>query len=52
VGASGDCELVEHMRDQVIKKMDARVVKDQLGCVPHQGTVGNRTLQVEVLVKA
>jgi hypothetical protein len=51
VSADGDCELLEHIRNQVVKKMDARVVKDDLGCTPHQGTVGNRKLQVEVLVK-
>ena len=51
-GGAGDCELVEHIRDQVVKKMDARVVKDDLHCTPHQGTIGNRKLQVEVLAKS
>jgi hypothetical protein len=52
VGAAGDCELLENLRDQVLKKVDARVVKDNLGCSPHQGTVGNPQLEVEVLTKA
>jgi hypothetical protein len=49
-GAAGDCELLENFRDQVLKKIDARIVRDNLGCVPHQGTVGNPSLEVEVLV--
>ncbi len=48
---AGDCELVEHVRDQIVKKLDARIVKDEVSCIPYQGTVGNRKLQVEVLVK-
>jgi hypothetical protein len=49
VGAAGDCELLENFRDQVLKKIDAKVVKDSLSCTPHQGTVGNPSLTVEVL---
>jgi hypothetical protein len=48
---AGDCELVEHMRSQVVKKIDARIVKDDVHCTPGQGSIGNRQLQVEVLVK-
>jgi hypothetical protein len=47
----GDCELLEHVRDKIVKKMDARVVRDDLRCVPNQGTVGNPKLTVEVLAK-
>jgi hypothetical protein len=48
---AGDCELVEHIRDKVVTKLDARIVKDEVSCTPHQATVGNRKLQVEVLTK-
>jgi len=50
-GSAGDCELLENLRDQVLKKIDAHVTKDRLGCTPHQGTVGNPQLEVEVLAK-
>jgi hypothetical protein len=46
--ASGDCELLEQMRDQVIKKMGGTVVKDELRCTPYQGTAGNSRLTVEM----
>jgi hypothetical protein len=47
--ASGDCELLEQMRDQIIKKMGGTVVKDDLRCIPHQGSAGNSRLTVEML---
>jgi hypothetical protein len=50
--AAGDCELLENFRDQVITKIDARIASDNLGCIPHQGTAGNRQLKVEVLTRA
>jgi len=52
VGAAGDCELLENFRDQVLKKIGARIVDDGLSCTPHQGTVGNPSLTVEVLASA
>jgi hypothetical protein len=50
--ASGDCELLENFRDQVIKKIDARIVDERLRCTPHQGTAGSVPLKVEVLNRA
>jgi len=49
-GVAGDCELLEVVRNQVIKKIDARVIQDRLGCTPNQGRASNPTLEVEVLV--
>jgi len=51
-GSAGDCELLENLRDQVIKKIDAHVLNDNLRCTPHQGTVGNPQLEVDLLSKA
>jgi hypothetical protein len=51
IGGAGDCEMLENFRDQVIKKIDARIVSDHLGCFPHQGNVGNPQLTVEALTK-
>lgn len=49
---AGDCELVEHMRRQVVKKIDAKIVKDDVRCTPGQASIGNSQLKLEVLVKA
>jgi hypothetical protein len=47
--ASGDCELLEQLRDHVIKPMGGTIVKDELRCMPYQGTTSNSRLTVEVL---
>jgi hypothetical protein len=47
--ASGDCELLEQIRDHVIKPMGGTIVKDELRCIPYQGTAGNSRLTAEVL---
>ncbi|MGE0386404.1 MAG: hypothetical protein AB7Q97_16875 [Gammaproteobacteria bacterium] len=45
----GDCELVEHFRDQVLPALNYRAEKQSLGCVPHQLTTTPR-LQLNALV--
>jgi len=49
-GASGNCELLEQMKRDVLPKIGAKVVSDNVRCTPHQGTPGNPTMTVEVLV--
>lgn len=49
-GASGDCELLEHVRRYVLPKIGAKIVRDEIRCTPHQGIVGNPVLEVDVLV--
>jgi hypothetical protein len=49
--ASGDCELLEQVRDHVIKPMGGTIVKDELRCMPHQGTASNSRLIVDVLTE-
>lgn len=47
---SGDCELVEQFRDQVLKKMfTIRKLEDNTRCVPHQAS-GSIDLRFEVFV--
>ena len=47
---AGDCELLEQVADDIVPKLGAKVVQNNLHCVPHQGTVGNPKLIVEALV--
>jgi len=47
--AAGDCELLEQIRDRLIKPMGGTVIKDELRCMPYQGTAGNSNLKVEML---
>lgn len=49
-GASGDCELLEQVRRYVLPKIGAKVIRDDVRCTPYQGTVGNPSMEVEVLV--
>ena len=51
-GGSGDCELLEQVRSQVLNKLGAKVIKDEVSCVPHQGVAGNPELVVDVLAPA
>jgi hypothetical protein len=50
VGASGDCELLEQMHRFVFPKIGAKVINDDVSCMPHQGSVGNPSIEVELLV--
>jgi hypothetical protein len=51
-GVSGDCELLEHLHRFVLPKLGANVLRDGVSCTPHQGTVGNPSIEVELLVAA
>lgn len=51
-GASGDCELLEQVRRDVLPKIGATIIRDDVRCTPYQGTVGNPSMEVEVLVAA
>lgn len=48
--AAGDCELLEQMRDRVIKPLGGNVVKNDLRCTPYQGSIGNQSMVVDILV--
>jgi hypothetical protein len=52
VGASGDCELLEQLQRFVFPKLGVTVLKDRVSCTPGQGTVGNPSVDVELLVAA
>jgi hypothetical protein len=45
----GDCELVEQMADMAFVPLGARVVENQMACVPKQVTPGSIRLKLEVL---
>lgn len=47
---SGDCELLEQVRDQLLPAFKLQLVKDDLGCVPGQATYAGRSLQVMALL--
>lgn len=47
---SGDCELLEQVRNQLVPALKLQIVKDDLHCIPGQATVGNQTVQVATLV--
>jgi shikimate kinase len=49
-GASGDCELLEHLHRYVLPKLNAKVLKDNVSCTPHQGSAGNPSMEVALLV--
>jgi len=46
---AGDCELIETLRDKVFVPLGARIVEDNMHCVPHQIIVGGVSLVIEVL---
>jgi hypothetical protein len=50
VGESGDCELLEQMRRTILPKLGAKVSNDFVYCTPHQGNVGNPSMDVDLLV--
>lgn len=47
---SGNCELLEQVRDRLLPKLKLKAVQDDLHCVPKQPNVGVKTLQVAALV--
>jgi hypothetical protein len=51
-GVAGDCELMEQVRRDVLPKLGAKVLKDNMHCTPHQGIAGNPQIELELLVAA
>lgn len=49
---SGDCELLEQVRRQLLPALKLQVVKDELRCFPGAESLGNRTMEVTALVPA
>lgn len=47
---SGECELVEQIRHNIVPLFAARNVDLQTTCIPHQATASRPTLKMEVLV--
>jgi len=46
---SGDCELIEQLRDKVFVPLGAKIVESHMNCVPHQLGVGIVNLSIDVL---
>jgi len=49
---SGDCELVEQFRDQILPMFTTRNIVDHMGCVPYDQHVGQLNLSFDVLTSA
>jgi len=47
---SGECELVEQIRQKIVPAFAARNVDLRTTCIPHQATVARPILKMEVLV--
>jgi hypothetical protein len=47
---SGECELVEQIRQKIVPAFAARNVDLQTTCIPHQATVARPILKLDVLV--
>ena len=47
---SGECELVEQIRQKIVPSFAARNVDLQTTCIPHQATAARPILKMEVLV--
>jgi hypothetical protein len=47
---SGDCELLEQVRDQILPALKLERVKDDLNCIPGAANSPNRSLQVRALL--
>lgn len=45
----GDCELIEQLRDQLMVPLGARIIEDNVRCMPRQVALGAVRLTVEVL---
>jgi hypothetical protein len=50
VGAAGDCELVEQVKQSILPLFATRHVEYSSNCVPHQLQIGATRLRAEVLV--
>ena len=48
----GDCELVQQLRDQVLKPLGAKIVVDRMSCSVHTLNIDTITMSLEVLVPA
>lgn len=48
--AWGDCELVEQLNKQVLTLFNARDVKDNTTCTPHQVNIGDPDLRLTLLM--
>jgi hypothetical protein len=48
-GASGDCELIDQLRRDVLPKLGVKTIKNEINCTPYQGSVSNQKLEVEAL---
>jgi len=46
---SGDCELIEQLRDQVFVPLGAKIVESRMNCSPHQINIGIVNLSIDVL---
>ncbi len=49
---SGDCELLEEVRDQLLPALKMELLKDDLHCVPGQASQIGQSLQVKTLIPA
>jgi hypothetical protein len=47
---SGDCELLEQVRDQLLPALSIPLVKDSLHCIPGQSSLIAQSLQVQALI--
>jgi hypothetical protein len=47
---SGDCELLEQVRDQILPALKLQLIKDSLGCIPGHASYSGHSLQVMALV--
>ncbi|MGC3982527.1 MAG: hypothetical protein QM808_14855 [Steroidobacteraceae bacterium] len=47
---SGECELLEQVRDRVLPALQLKAQGDNLVCVPGHASAGQRTLRVQALV--
>ncbi|HEY8054248.1 MAG TPA: hypothetical protein VIE42_15765 [Steroidobacteraceae bacterium] len=50
LGASGDCELLEQIKQSILPLFTTRNIQYSSNCVPHQLSTGGTQLRVEILV--
>ena len=46
---AGDCELIEQMRDKVFVPLGAKIIVNDMDCIPHTIYVGTINLSLDVL---
>lgn len=46
---AGDCELVEQLRARVFPEIGSKVLADRTACIPHQLSLGQPYLRLEIL---